>query len=190
MKRTSLAALTALLLSGCSALVEVQTEPVDQSVQVTSLGVPVYLELAIDLPTVAQGDIVVIEVSGTLTVANPAAQTSMALEIRVSTQGTATPGVPVLYTSANTPAYFSQASIVLPSKTYAPNSQTPETIQNPALAQAVGNPRLWIIASNLVTNLGLFDSLPLELQLNDIVVRAVVEKSFEGLSGGVPLSGL
>ena len=39
-----------LLLSACSAEIAIETEPFDQAVPVTSVGVPVYAEVAIDLP--------------------------------------------------------------------------------------------------------------------------------------------
>lgn len=182
----------ALLLSACSAEVAVETEPFNQGVQVTSIAAPVYAEVAIDLPEEAQGtDILVRDVSADLAVVNPTRGWSLQASARLSLKGTATPDAPVLYTNANLPSYFSQATVLLAPRTFAPGARVPLRIEGPALTQAIGQPRIWLIVSNTVTDIGLgADKPPVEIRLENIVLRATVEKNFPGLGGALEVGGL
>ena len=180
----------ALAAAACAPVVEVQTDPVSQSIPVTSLGVQSYVELAIDLPPQSQGDVEVENVSADLQIHNSSRASTMLLELRVSLQGTATPGVPFVFTEVNRPAYYAGAIPVLGPRSYNANSTTPEHIDATPLAQAIGRPRIWLIVSNTITSLGLGDVLPLQANLNQIVVRAVVTKSLAGAGGGIEATGM
>ena len=181
-----------LLLSACSAEVDVETEPFNQDVTVTSIAAPVYAEVAIDLPEEAQGtDLTVRDVSADFVVVNPTRGLSLQVSARLSLQGTATPDAPVLYTNANLPAYFSQATVLLEPRTFAPGERLPVRIEGPALTQAIGRQRIWLIVSNTVTRLGIgADTPPVEIRLEDIILRATVEKDFPGLGGALEVGGL
>lgn len=183
------------LLAGCGVTVEVQTDPVSQEIPVTSLGVPAYAEIAVDIPPEARGDITIREISGTVTIVNPAPGTDMNLSLRLSTQGTATPDTPYLFTAANKPAYYDTAIALLGPKVYTRNSRTLETIPArtediTAFASAVRNERIWLIVGNTITSAGLGDVLPLKIRLEGLVVRVVVDKSLQGLSNGMDVAGL
>jgi hypothetical protein len=182
----------AVLLSACSAEVAVQTEPFTQAVPVTSIGPPVYAEVAIDLPEEAQGtDIVVKEVAADLVVVNPTRNLSLTASARLSRQGQATPAAPVLYSEANKPAYFAESTVLLPPQTYQPGQRVPVVITGPALVEAIGQPRIWLIVSNAVTQVGVgLDTLPVEIRLENIQLRAVVTKDFPGLGGALEVGGL
>ena len=184
-------ALAALLATGCAPVVEVQTDPVNQSIPITGVGVQSYVELAIDLPPQSQGDVEVNDVSADLQVHNASRATSMLLELRVSLTGTATPQVPFPFTEVNRPSYFATSVAVLGPKTYAGGTTTPEHIEGAALIPAIGKPRLWLIVSNTVTSVGLGDSLSsLQANLNQVVLHAVVTKSLAGAGGGLETTGL
>jgi hypothetical protein len=182
----------ALLLSACSAQVDVQTEPFTQAVPVTSIGADVYAEVAIDLPEEAQGtDLLVRDVSADLVVVNPTRALSLQASARLSLQGRATPDAPVLYTNANRPPYFDQSTVLLEPRTFSPGQRVPVRIEGAALTRAIGQPRIWLIVSNTVTSLGIgADRLPVEIRLEDIVLRATVEKDFPGLGGALEVGGL
>jgi hypothetical protein len=183
----------ASLALGCAPIVEVQTDPQSQSIPVTSLGVESYVEIAIDLPPQSQGaleDIDVQEVWADLQVHNPSNSTSMLFSFRVSLQGTATPQTPYVFTAVSRPSYFNAATVLLGPKTYAAGSTTTERITGTSLVPALGRPRIWLIVSNTVNNLGLGEVLPLEIRLQNMVVHAVVQKSLGGLSGGLGPTGL
>ncbi len=182
----------AVLLSACSAEVAVETEPFNQAVPITSLGPPVYAEVAIDLPEEAQGtEITVKEVAADLVVVNPTRNLSLTASARLSLQGQATPETPVLYSEANKPAYFGQATVLLQEAEYRPGQRVPVTITGPALVAAIGQPRLWLIVSNAVTQVGVgLDTLPVEIRLENIRLRAVVTKDFPGLGGALEVGGL
>lgn len=184
------ALLAALLASACAPLVEVQTEPFDQSIPVTGLGVPAYVEVAIDLPPQSQGDVAVMQVTADVRVQNPSAASSMLVELRVSLDGTATPELPFVFTQANRPAYYDSSVLLLGPKTYAAGSSTPERISGAGLIPAIGRPRMYLIVTNTVNNLGLGDLLPLQINLNGIIVNAVVTKSLGGLNGGLETTGI
>ncbi|MBJ6763520.1 hypothetical protein JGU66_22355 [Myxococcaceae bacterium JPH2] len=186
-------ALMCLMLSACSAEIEVQTDPINQSVPVTSLLAPVYAEVAIDLPEETRSvDVTVNAVSSTLTVVNPTQTLTLRLGARLSFTGKATPTEPVLYTDINRPAYFDQATVLLPTRDFAANTRTPLTLESPALAQALGKPRVWLILDNTVARAGglPLEPLPVNVQLQDIVFHATVTKQFPGLGGALEVGGL
>lgn len=180
-------------LAACDAEVAVQTQPFDQTIEVMSAGVPVYAEIALDLPTEAQGEITVESVSADLRVVNSARNTTMRLDARLSTQGLATPGHPVLYTSVNRPAYFDSAVPLLQGD-FAPLTTTPQHVadadhQLAAVLQA-GPPRIWLIVSNMATQLGPLDVPPLALDLKSVTLHAVVRKSMASFAGGSAAAGM
>ena len=181
-----------LLLSACSAEVFVESEPISQTVPVTSLLQPVYAEVAIDIPPEAQGlDVIVQEISADLTVVNPTRSLTLEAGARLSLEGQATPEEPVLYTNTNLPAYFNRAAQLLATQDFAPQSRTPFTIDNPVLVQAAGKPRIWIIVNNTVKRVGIgTDTLPVNILLENIVFRARVTKPFPGIGGGMEVGGL
>lgn len=182
--------LAASLALACAPVVEVQTDPIDQAIPVTSVGAQSYVEIAIDLPPQSQGDIHVEDVYADLTVRNPSRGTSMRFSARVSLEGTATPEAPYLFTEINRPAYFARSVVVLGDKVYAAGTATPERLMGAPLIPALGKPRMWLIISNTVTSLGLGDLFPLEIRLENIVLHAVVTKSLAGVSGGLDVTGL
>lgn len=190
MRALAFLGLAASLGLACAPVVEVQTDPISQAIPVTSITLPSYVEIAIDLPPESQGDIHVEDVFADLTVRNPSRATSMRFSARVSLQGTATPETPFLFTEATKPSYFAQSVVVLGDKTYAANSSTPERLLGAPLIPALGKPRMWLIISNTVTSVGLGDVLPLEIRLENIVLHAVVTKSLAGVSGGLDTTGL
>jgi hypothetical protein len=181
-----------LLLTACSAEVFVETEPIDQTVPVTSILQPVYAEVAIDIPPEAQGlDIIVREISADLTVVNPTRALTLEAGARLSLEGQATPETPVLYTDNNRPAYFDRAAMLLPTQSFAPQERKAFTIDNPVLVQAAGRPRIWLIVNNTVRRVGIgTDTLPVNILLEDIVFRAQVTKPFPGIGGGMEVGGL
>jgi hypothetical protein len=184
-----------LLLCACSVEVDVATPPATQAVPVTSYGVPVYAEVAVDLPEESQGDIITVtHVALRGQVVNPAQSTRMELELRLvsaTDEGTATPETPFLFTQLNRPAYYQNAAVLLGPTVYAPGTSTPFAITDPALVAVVGQPRLWLIVRNTASATGLVgDPFPLELKLEDMVLEAQVVKSFEGLSGAQGVLGL
>jgi hypothetical protein len=193
MKTPCLLLASLLTLTACSAEVDVATEPVDQSVPLTSLLEPVYLEVALDLPEESQGDVIVQAVAADLTVVNPTRALTLELGIRLSLEGQAVPGQPFPpYTDRNLPAYFSRAAVVLPTQAFAPGARVPVHTENPVLKAAVGKPRIWIIVNNAVRKVGLggADTLPVNIRLEDIVFSATVTKPFPGVGGGLEVGGL
>jgi hypothetical protein len=189
MPRTLFACL--LLLTACSAEVAVETAPIDQTVPVTSILEPVYAEVAIDVPSEAVGDVIVREISASLTVVNPTRALTLEAGVRLSLSGQATPDEPVLYTNNNLPAYFASASILLPTQAFAPGERKPLTINDPVLVQAAGKPRIWLIVNNTVKRLGIgTDTLPVNILLEDIVFRATVTKPFPNVGGALEVGGL
>lgn len=195
MMKRALFASCFLLLSSCSAEIFIQTEPFDQVVPVTSLIQPVYAEVALDLPEESVNtedlDIIVEEVSATLTVVNPSPTLTLRTSARLSFTGTATPDEPELYTDANRPAYYNTAAEILPVRDFAPNSRTAVRIDTPALKQAIGRRRVWFIVSNTVVRSGLgTPTFPVNIQLEDIVFQALVTKPFPGLGGALEVGGL
>lgn len=187
------AALT--LLAGCGVTVEVQTDPISQAIPVTSLRLDTFAEIAVDIPPEARGDIIIRQISGDVTIVNPASSTDMNLSLRLSTQGTATPDTPYLFTAANKPAYFDSAIALLGPKVYTRNSRTPERVPGrtediAAFASAVRHERIWLIVGNTITSLGLGELLPQEIRLEGLVVHVVVDKSLQGLSNGMDVAGL
>ncbi|HEY8210526.1 MAG TPA: hypothetical protein VIG99_23750 [Myxococcaceae bacterium] len=189
--RTRFFALAALLAAGCAPMVEVQTEPISQTIPITSVGLQSYVELAIDLPPQSQGDVHVENVTADLQVHNASRATNMLLELRVSLSGTATPEVPFPFTQANRPSYFAESVALLGPKVYDGGTTTQEHIEGAGLIPAIGKPRLWLIVSNTVTSIGLGDSLSsLQLNLNQVVLHAVVTKSLAGAGGGLETTGL
>jgi hypothetical protein len=183
----------AVLLVGCSANVVVDTAPVSEVVPVTSLAQPIYAEVALDIPSEAQGaaDVVTVnEISADMTVVNTAQRTTLALGMRLSFTGQATPGNDVIYADFNKPSYFDQSIPILTVADYLPGTSTPVHISNPALVETVQHSRVYLIVSNTVTNLGLGENLPIQIQLNGIVLHADVTKDFSGLQSGTALGGL
>jgi hypothetical protein len=180
-----------LAAAGCAPVVEVQTDPVSQSVPITSVGVQSYVELAIDLPPQSQGDVQVNDVSADLQVHNGSRGTNMLLELRVSLTGTATSKTPYVFTEVNRPSYFASSVALLGPKTYSAGTTTPEHVEGAALIKAIGKPTLWLIVSNTVQSVGLGDSLSsLQVDLNQVVLHAVVTKSLAGAGGGLETTGL
>jgi hypothetical protein len=179
------------MLSACSAEITVQTEPTEQSVPVTSLLEPVYAEVAIDVPNEAVGDVIVDEISVDLTVVNPTRALTLETGVRLSLTGQATPDSTVLYTNTNLPAYFNQASILLPTQSFAPGEHKPFTIKDPVLVKAAGKPRIWLIVNNTVKRVGIgSDTLPVNILLQNIVFHATVTKPFKGVGGAMEVGGM
>jgi hypothetical protein len=172
------------LAFACAPVVEVQTDPINQSIPVTSVGLQSYVEIAIPLPPQSQGDVLVNDVTADLQVQNGSRASNMLLELRVSLTGTATPEVPFAFTELNRPSYFASSVALLGPKTYAAGTTTPEHVQGAALIPAIGKPTLWLIVSNTVNGVGLGDALPLQADLKQIVVHAEVTKSLAGAGGG------
>lgn len=183
-----------LLLTACSAEVAVETQPFTQTVPVTSILQPVYAEVAIDVPDEAVGDdlhIHVEDISTSLTIVNPTKSLTLEAGARMSFEGQATPDSPVLYTNSNLPMYFNRAFVLLPTESFTPGENKPITITDPALVQAAGKKRIWIIVNNTVKQLGIgTDTLPVNIILKDIVFRATVRKDFPNVGGGMELSGM
>lgn len=182
------------LLGACSIVVDVQTDPVDQAIPITSIGTRVYGEVAVDIPPEARGDIIEItRLALEAVMVNPAMNSDLEFELRLSTEGQATPEAPLVYAEALAPAYVRTAAVLVPSLTVPPNARQPVRIDNPELRRAVTTaPRLWLIAANTLrpVRVGVPDPLPLELRLEDIVVKAQVVKSFEGAAGAQGALGL
>jgi hypothetical protein len=179
------------LFTACSAEVSVETEPFSQTVPVTSLLEPVYAEVAIDVPDEAVGDVIVQDISASLTVVNPTNALTLQAGARLSLKGQATPEQPVLYTDTNLPEYFQAAAVLLPTQDFAPGEHKPLTLTNPVLVQAAGKPRIWLIVNNTVTRLGIgTDTLPVNILLQDIVFRATVTKPFPDVAGGLEVGGM
>jgi hypothetical protein len=184
-----------LFLSACSAEIAIETEPFDQVVPVTSVLQPVYAEVALDLPEESVNtedlDIVVEEVSATLTLVNPSPTLTLRTSARLSFTGTATPEEPELYTDLNRPAYYDTAAEILPARDFAPNTRTAVRIDTPALKEAVGRRRVWLIVSNTVVRSGIgTPQLPVSIRLEDIVFQALLTKPFPGLGGLLEVGGL
>ncbi|WP_257453617.1 hypothetical protein [Archangium lipolyticum] len=191
MKRQLLALLCPLLLSACSAEIAVETPPQTQNIPITSVGEPAYVEVAVDLPAETQGlDVTVKEISATLTVHNPSQMFTLKTVGRLSLTGNATPDSPVFYTRNNLPPYYETAEILLPEREFAPASHTPVSINSPTLVKAIGQKRIWVIVSNTVTQVRIGTPSSLEIQLENIILRAVVTKPFQGLEGVLGPGGL
>ncbi len=191
MRRASPALLPLLLLAACSAEVAVDTPPTSATIPILSVLEPAYVEVAVDLPEETQGlNVTVNSISADVNVFNPSASFTLETSAKLSLTGTATPGSPKFYTRNNLPPYYATAEELLPPRTFAPNTRTPVTITAPGLAKAVGQPRMWIIVSNTVTRAGIGGALPLEIRLEDIILHAVVTKSFSGLEGVLSIGGL
>jgi hypothetical protein len=191
MKRSLIALLCPLLLSACSAEVAVDTPPVSQSIPITSVLEPVYVEVAVDLPEATQGlDVTVKEITADLTVRNPSQAFTLETSARLSLTGNATPDKPSFYSKNTLPAYYATSDELLAPRTFAPNSSTPVHITSPALAKAIGQPRIWVIVSNTVTRAGIGGALPLQIDLENIVLHALVSKPFRGLDGALGPGGL
>ncbi|QRN98515.1 hypothetical protein JRI60_05540 [Archangium violaceum] len=191
MRRQLLALLCPLLLSACSAEVAVETEPMSQTIPITSVLKPVYAEVAIDLPLETQGlDVTVKEITATLTVHNPSKAFTLETSARLSFTGTATPDEPITYTDQNLPPYYATAEVLLAPRNFAPNTSTPVVIDTPGLVKAIGQKRIWVIVSNTVTRATIGEALPLNIELRDVVLHAVVTKPFQGLEGALGPGGL
>lgn len=191
MNRLLPALLCPLLLAACSAEVAVQTEPMSATIPITSVLKPTFVEVAVDLPPETQGlDVTVNDVGAVLTVVNPSQAFTLETSARLSLTGSATPDSPVFYTENNLPPYYATAEVLLPPSTFKPNTKTPVTIDSPTLAKAIGKKRLWVIVSNTVTSASIGGALPLEIQLQNIVLHAEVTKPFRGLDGLLGVGGL
>lgn len=181
-----------LLLAACSAEVAVDTPPTSTSIPITSIGDPVYAEVAVDLPAETQGlDVIVKEVSATFTVQNTSTVFTLTTSARVSLTGTAEPDQVIFYTDRNRPAYYATAGELLASTNFAPRESKDVNVTSPVLAQALGKQRLWVIVSNSISRVGIgTQPLPLEINLNNIVIHATVTKEFRGLEGLLGPGGL
>ncbi|MCK8500750.1 hypothetical protein [Myxococcus fulvus] len=191
----ALFACSVLMLSGCSARIDIATEPFDVRVPVTSVLQPVYAEVALDLPEESVNtddlDIIVEEVSATFTIVNPSPSLTLRTSMRLSFTGQATPDEPLVYSDLNRPAYYAQAAEILPTRDFDPETRTPIRIDHPALKDAVGKRRVWFIVSNTVVRSGLgTPRFPVEIVLEDIVFQAVLTKPFPGLGGALEAGGL
>ncbi len=186
------------VLSACSIVVDVQTDPVDQAIPMTSIQTKVYGEVAVDIPAEARGDIVEItRLALEAVMVNPAAHSDLEFELLLSTEGQATPDQPSVYPGALAPAYVKRATVLVPVTTVRHGESLPVAIYNEQLLEAVTTaPRIWLIAANTLKPLPPLDPdfgvdpLPLDLRLNDIVVKAQVVKSFEGATGAQGTLGL
>ncbi|HYO53128.1 hypothetical protein [Archangium sp.] len=192
MRRHLLVLLCPFLLAACSAEVAVDTPPQSVTIPVTSAIRPVYVEVAVDLPSETQElDVSVKEMSATLSVYNPSRAFTLKSSVRMSLTGNATPDQPIVYSENNPPPYYATAEELLPESPYPPNSRTPVTIDSSVLLKAIGKKRIWLIVSNTVTQGGgIGDPLPLELRMEDIILHIVVAKPFQGLEGLLGPSGL
>lgn len=190
--RNALTLLCPLLLTACSAEVAVDTPPVSQSIPILSLFEPAIVEVAVDMPEETQRlDVTVKSLGADLTVVNPSQSFTLETSIRLSLTGTATPDAPKFYTRNNLPPYYELAEELLPTKKFAPNTRTPVTINSPTLVKAIGKKRIWIFVSNTVTSAGVGGgTLPMEIQLENAVLHAVVTKPFHGLEGALGPGGL
>jgi hypothetical protein len=182
------------LLASCSAEINVETPPFTQTVPVTSVLAPVYAEVALDLPedTRDLSVVTVNSVQAALTVVNPSQALTLQMSARLSFTGQAEPGTPKTYTEANLPPYYASATQLLPTRSFAPGSRTPLTVDSPVLKQALGKPRVWLILDNTVTRTtGLpTGGLPVNIVLENIVFSANVTKTFPGLGGALEVGGL
>jgi len=185
--------LVALLVTACTAEIEVQTTPMDIAIPVTSVGLDGFAELAIPMPEEARGSIIVVSVAGEAFAVNASDGTTLQFQLFVlpaGVTGTATPETPFLFTEANPPAYFAQALPLVPATTFGPGTRTRQAIANPGLAPAVRQETMWLVAANTVSSVGVGDVLPLELQLEGLTFNVIVTKSFESSAGGMELLGL
>lgn len=193
MRRASLALL--LTLCACSAQIDLETAPIDQNIPITSVGEPVYVEIAVDLPSVTTGDLALDAAAGTLRVINPSSTLKMDAELRLSTTGSAEPNVPKFFTRANLPAYWTQAHPIFPLKTYAPRTTIAENLSGEALRKALEaalkSERLYIMVAATANPASLNPAvLPAEVQLEDIVVSLTATKPFHGIGGALDVTGL
>jgi hypothetical protein len=184
-----------VVLSSCSAQIAIETEPLDQAVPVLSVGRPVFAEVALDLPeesvNTEELDIEIERIAARLVVFNPSATLTLRVAARLSFEGRATPGDPIVHTGINPPPYYDRAAVILRERDFAPGSRTPVTIDTPALKEAIGRRRVWIMVSNTVVNTGIgFPDTPLEIQLDDIIFEALITKPFPGLGGALEVGGL
>jgi hypothetical protein len=195
MNRLALA-LCSLLLAACSAQVAVDTPPTDASIPITSIGNPVYVEVAIDLdlPDAARGeDITADDVSATFTVTNPSTVFTLETSAKVSLTGTATPERNLFYygDSELPPYYKTAGDLLYPARVFKARESADLNVTSPVLTQAIGKQRVWVIVSNTITRSGIgTQPLPLEIQLKNIIIHATVTKRFRGLEGLLGPGGL
>ena len=193
------AAAAALLLSACGVEVDVQSPPQSVNIPVTSFGQPIYAEVAVDVPEEAQSaaDLVTVnavQIAGAIR--NPGARSRLNLSLRLAFTGTATPDAPVVYTNlaGAAPANWQTAEVLVEPTDYLANTTTPFTVtsaQRPRLAEVLQHERIYFIVSNTLASTGLPpDPLPLQLQLQNVVFSAQVEKRFEGITGAQGIFGL
>lgn len=181
----------ALLLTACTSTVEVQTTPVDVSVPALSVGTDAYVEVAIDIPPHPQGDITIEQIEGAVKVVNPTLGTAMTFSLRLSTEGTATPETPAVFTPVTLPTYYSRAAVLLPVEQYAGGTQRDKKITaSDALKEAIKHPRIWVIVGNKVSSLGLTDSLPVQLELQGLTFNVLATKGFGSIGGATEVTGL
>lgn len=186
-----------VVLSSCSAQIAIETPPFDQAVQVISVGQPVFVEVALDLPeesvNTEELNIEIERIAARLAVVNPSATLTLRVSARLSFEGQATPGQrpPQLYSSLTLPSYYGRAAEILRERDFAPGSRTPVTIDTPALKEAIGRRRVWLIVSNTLVRSGVgLPDTPLEIQLDDIIFEALITKPFPGLGGMLEVGGL
>ena len=189
MKPTIPLTLALLATAGCSAQIEVTTDPISQDIPFQSVGLPAYSEIAVDIPEEAQGlpeslTIDDLEISGN--VLNQTSGTSLDMALKLSFEGTAVPGT--LLQHPVKPLYYDSAETLIAEASYPQNSTTPFLIEKGPLLQILGKKRIWILINNTVTSLGLGDTPKLRLQ--NVVIHAVVTKDFRGLGPGTEALGL
>ncbi|MBN8230825.1 hypothetical protein JYK02_25240 [Corallococcus macrosporus] len=196
MMRRFIVGLCGLLLASCSAEINVETAPFTQTVPVTSVLAPVYAEVALDLPEETQ-DLSVVTVNtvqAMLVVTNPSRVLTLELSARLSFTGQAEPGTPKTYTEANLPPYYAASTLLLAPRAFAPESRTPLVVNSPALKEALGRRRVWLIVENTVKRTNGLPTdglgLPVNIVLENIVFSANVTKTFPGLGGALEVGGL
>ncbi len=193
MNRLLFALLCPVLATACSAEVAAETDPVSTTVPVTSIFEPAYVEVAIDLPDGTQDvDVTVKDVNGTLTVTNPSNVFTLNASARLSLEGRATPDQPVFYTKNNLPPYYA-ASQELLAANFAPGTRTDVVIPNSATqVSAVRKPRIWLIVSNTISKASTIPggALPVEVRIENAILRVIIGKEFRGLEGALGVGGL
>lgn len=176
------------LLSACGVTVELQTDPIFAIIPITSVGLDNYAEVAVDLPSASRGDIVVEEVSADLVLINRSSASTIALSLRVSKTGQATPVMPILFGSLK-PEYYDQAVTLIPPTSIGPGETLPMHVDATAVEALLNEPRLYLIAANAVTEQGPGE-LGVRLEIQNARLHALVSKSLRSAGGAVDLIGL
>lgn len=181
----------ALLVSACTAEVEVETKPVTQVIPAVSIGVPIYAEVAFDIPKEARGDVVVLDAQVDTDVVNTSTGNTFALSAWVSSRGTATPRSPYVFTPTERPPYLDEASELVRDVEFDPGETRHLTVRSPNLDLALRNERVWFIFRTDVRSNSLLPGAELfDVRLEDIIFRATATRSFDELTGVQEIGGL